>query len=152
MEALRRLGKEYDSWVLQAFQARAAADPPPPDSSRGKQYSTISKGATGISSVTTTVPATAQGATASRTVVFRASPLQQLVRSVIHAVSLGVAYIVMLLVMSYNGYVIICVIIGGGLGKFFCDWMTSPIVVRDGCEIGGEEFVAGIEEPSMCCG
>lgn len=79
-----------------------------------------------------------------QTVVFRASPLQQLIRSLIHAVSLGVAYIVMLLVMSYNGYIIICVIIGAGLGKFFCDWMMRPMQV----DFGG---ATGIEEPSVCC-
>lgn len=149
MEALRRLGREYDNWVMRAFQARAAAESAS-DPSR-KQYSMADKGATSTVTTAVTATATAPGF-ASRTVVFRASPLQQLVRSVIHAISLGVAYIVMLLVMSYNGYVIICVIIGGGLGKFFCDWMTSRIVVNGGGEIGGHEAAAGIEEPSVCCG
>lgn len=94
---------------------------------------------------------TAEGQS-KRMLVFRASPLQQIARSIIHAVSLGVAYIVMLLVMSYNGYVILCVLIGGGLGKFFCDWMTRRIEVSVAGQVGKEGGTAGLEEPSVCCG
>lgn len=144
MEALRRLGKEYDDWILRGFQARAATlDSPSPSepllvgSAKQASTSTVVTAATGRS---------------TRTVVFRASPLQQVTRSVLHAVSLGVAYIVMLLVMSYNGYVIFCVLIGGGLGKFFCDWMTRRIVVSVGGVAGSEEGASGLEEPSVCCG
>lgn len=147
MEALRRLGKEYDDWILRGFQARAATldsasptQPLLPGSAKAHQETTI------------TVTAAAAGRRGSRTVVFRASPLQQVVRSALHAVTLGVAYIVMLLVMSYNGYVIVCVIIGGGLGKFFCDWMARRMVVSVGGAIGSEEGAAGLEEPSVCCG
>ncbi|KAH8770807.1 ctr copper transporter [Diaporthe sp. PMI_573] len=117
LEALRRVGKEYDDWILRGFQARAA------------------QARLGLS---------------QQAVVFRASPLQQVLRSVIHAAALGLAYIVMLLVMSYNGYIIICVIIGGGLGKFFCDWMTRQYII-DGDGSGEEEGATGIEEPSVCC-
>lgn len=145
MEALRRLGREYDDWILRGFQARATClEPPSVSSSRLSRNSASCKGG---NDTTTTAEAVA-----SRTVVFRASPLQQTVRAVIHAVSLGVAYVVMLLVMSYNGYVIICVLIGGGLGKFFCDWMTKQMIIRIGADIDGEETSAGIEEPSVCCG
>lgn len=142
MEALRRLGKEYDEWILRGFQARAATIEPSSASDpllKGskKQVNTTAVISAGLS---------------SRTIVFRASPLQQVTRSILHAVSLGVAYIVMLLVMSYNGYVIVCVLIGGGLGKFFCDWMTRRIVVSVGGEAGNEEGAVGLEEPSVCCG
>lgn len=137
MEALRRLGKEYDDWILRGFQARAA--------------STTAANTSSKSATKTTV--IASDSTGLRTVVFRASPLQQAVRAVLHAISLGVAYIVMLLVMSFNGYLIICVIIGGGLGKFFCDWMTRQMVVQvETGDVGSEESSAGIEEPSVCCG
>ena len=44
-----------------------------------------------------------------QTVTLRASPLQQLVRAVIHTATFSVAYI------------IICIFIGAGLGKFLCD-------------------------------
>lgn len=69
LEALRRLGKEFDDHLLREFQARlelltASATP-------GEQHS----------------------------VTFRASPLQQLIRAVIHAATFALAYIVMLLAM-----------------------------------------------------
>jgi copper transporter 1 len=34
----------------------------------------------------------------------------------------GVAYITMLLAMYYNGYIIICIVIGAGLGVFVFSW------------------------------
>lgn len=148
MEALRRFGKEYDNWILRTFQARAGSH----DSSSASITSSIQnnetiKGAGGIS---------VRGTGTSRqpqAVIFRASLLQQTIRAIIHAVALGVAYLVMLLVMSYNGYVIICVIIGAALGKFFCDWMTMRIIVNiDGMMNGAGESAGGIEEPSVCCG
>lgn len=170
LEALRRVGKEYDDWILRGFQARAAqarlgysqhSQPQQsPSSSSSSATGSPSKGATAR-----VTPASAAwkrlggaGGTAAgggvggagRAVVFRVSPLQQLFRAVIHAAALGLAYIVMLLVMSYNGYIIICVIIGGGLGKFFCDWMTRQYII-DGDGSGEEEGAAGIEEPSVCC-
>lgn len=58
---------------------------------------------------------------------FRVSPLQQLARAVIHAVTFGVGYIVMLLAMYFNGYIIISIVIGSAIGKFFADWLTVTI-------------------------
>ncbi|KAI3391815.1 hypothetical protein diail_6777, partial [Diaporthe ilicicola] len=178
LEALRRVGREYDDWVLRGFQARAAnvrlgySPPPPPPQQRAAAATSSSSSSSSSSNppkggaTAKVTPASAAwkrlgaGAGAAgasvgtgRAVVFRASPLQQVFRSVIHAVTLGLAYIIMLLVMSYNGYIIICVIIGGGLGKFFCDWMTRQYVI-DGTGSGEEveEGAAGLEEPSVCCG
>lgn len=163
MEALRRLGKEYDDWVLRGFQAQAAAvNSAAAAAAAAAASSTVTQttttttvtslpikngssgggGGRGLLRTTNAMMATEGGL---RTVVFRASPLQQLIRSFIHAISLGLAYIVMLLVMSFNGYIIICVIIGAGLGKFFCDWMTRPMVI----DFGGA--ATGIEEPTVCC-
>jgi copper transporter 1 len=41
---------------------------------------------------------------------FRATALQQLVRSIIHSITLGLAYIVMLLIMHFNGFIFISAI------------------------------------------
>lgn len=177
LEALRRVGKEYDNWILRGFQARAAhARLGLSSSGSSPQRAAAAPGAGGPTSSSSSsssatggnpkgatakvTPASAAwkrlggagvgGAGAGRAVAFRASPLQQFLRAVIHAAALGLAYIVMLLVMSYNGYIIICVIIGGGLGKFFCDWMTRQYII-DGDGLGDEEGAAGIEEPSVCC-
>lgn len=142
LEMLRRLGREYDDWILRGFQAGAASLS---DSPLNRHNGSIAK-----AGVETTVAAAREN---RRIVVFRASPLQQVIRSVIHAVSLGLAYIIMLLVMSYNGYIIICVIIGGGLGKFFCDWMTRRVPIGgNDMDVFGQDNSAGVEEPSMCCG
>lgn len=80
LELCRRLGKEYDSLIVRQFKrnlnARAAAmQVPLPDSGERQQ---------------------------APFVTFRATPLQQLIRSVIHAVVFGLAYIVMLLGMYFD--------------------------------------------------
>ncbi|KAF3025857.1 hypothetical protein E8E14_014785 [Neopestalotiopsis sp. 37M] len=143
LEFLRRLGKEYDALILRQFQRHVAAQSvaaaakkeapepvsccaPPPDEEE--------------------VEAAKPG---PRTITFRATPLQQLIRSVIHAVTFGLAYIVMLLAMYFNGYIIISIIIGSGIGKFVCDWMVLKVVVGLDDSNGG---AAGIEEPTVCCG
>jgi copper transporter 1 len=41
--------------------------------------------------------------------------------------TLGLAYIVMLLVMGFNGYIFVSIILGAVLGKFLCDWMVVRI-------------------------
>ncbi|PYI11665.1 hypothetical protein BO78DRAFT_443847 [Aspergillus sclerotiicarbonarius CBS 121057] len=80
-------------------------------------------------------------------VTFRVTPLQQLIRAVIHAVTFGGAYIVMLLAMYFNVYVLICIFIGAGLGKFLCDWMVVTIDLDGICN-----EAKGVEEPTVCCG
>lgn len=120
VEFFRRLGKEYDAFVLRQFQresARRYAD----DRNFGSQV-----------------------------ITFRATFLQQLTRSVLHALTFGTAYIVMLMAMYFNGYVIICIFIGAGLGKFVCDWLEVKIDLDGGRE--DDKQIKGIEEPSVCCG
>ncbi|KAK4131666.1 Ctr-domain-containing protein [Trichocladium antarcticum] len=147
LEALRRLGREYDEHLGRAFAARVAliAD-------GGVDAGRDAAGA-GSASGGGEARTGGSEAGAPRTVTFRASPLQQLVRALIHAVTFGLAYIVMLLAMYYNGYVIICILIGALLGKFLCDWMTTTVVVG-GAERGvvKNANAAGIEEPTVCCG
>lgn len=125
LESLRRIGKEFDNYIVREFQARLAA-----------------------------LSAAATDAT-PQTVTFRASPLQQITRAVIHAITFAVAYILMLLAMYYNGYIIICIFIGAGIGKFLCDWMTATVIVggpsgAKSCNLNRN--TAGIEEPTVCCG
>ncbi|WVF70016.1 hypothetical protein IAT40_004802 [Kwoniella sp. CBS 6097] len=71
----------------------------------------------------------------------RATPLQQLLRTLLHVTQFGVAYLLMLLAMYYNGYVIISILIGTGIGKFFCDWLVMGIPAT-----------TAEEDPTMCCG
>lgn len=127
LEALRRLGKEYDAHILRKFQNNVAAR------------------ATEVQSLN----ASNANFTGPQFATFRPSPLQQLVRSIIHTVTFGVAYIIMLLAMYYNGYFIISIFIGAGLGKFVCDWVSIKIPTNFGAE---KPKVDTPEEPTMCCG
>lgn len=130
LEFLRRLGKEYDSLIQRQFQRHVSA----------QAKSAGCPNDSGSSDLPAADP---------RTVTFRASPLQQIIRSVIHAATFGLAYIIMLLAMYFNGYIIISIIIGAGLGKFFCDWMVVKVIIDSDQSRKG---ATGIEETTVCCG
>lgn len=55
---------------------------------------------------------------------FRPSVLQQIARSILYVLQFGVGYFVMLLAMYYNGYFIICILIGAFIGSFIFNWET----------------------------
>ncbi|UZJ53910.1 hypothetical protein CBS101457_003230 [Exobasidium rhododendri] len=63
-------------------------------------------------------------ALSSRHSTFRPTMFQQGVRSVVYAIQFAGAYIVMLIAMSYNGYIIIAIVLGGLVGHFFSTWDT----------------------------
>jgi len=71
----------------------------------------------------------------------RATPIQQAIRAVLHAAVFGVAYILMLLAMYFNGYIIIAIFVGVGVGKYLCDWLVLS-------EAEGEDEY----NPTVCCG
>ncbi|KEY69321.1 hypothetical protein S7711_08393 [Stachybotrys chartarum IBT 7711] len=130
VEFFRRLGKEYDALLLRQFHRRAAAHGP-------------AMAAQGCAGGTTEVAG-------PKTMTFRVTPLQQLCRAFIHAVTFGGAYIIMLLAMYFNGYIIICIFLGAGIGKFLCDWLVVRIDV--GGLVGDGKQAKGIEETTVCCG
>lgn len=68
----------------------------------------------------------------------RPTLLQQVVRAFLHMVQFAVAYMVMLLAMYYNGYFIICILIGAFIGAFVFSW-----------DLGVTSFE---EEVTGCCG
>ncbi|KAJ9642587.1 hypothetical protein H2199_004968 [Coniosporium tulheliwenetii] len=82
-------------------------------------------------------------------VVFRPTPLQQLIRSLIHMVQFGVAYIIMLLAMYYNGYIIISIFLGAFLGKFLCDWGAQKVALG---QVANGNDANGASEATVCCG
>ncbi|KAL7624862.1 hypothetical protein AAE478_004076 [Parahypoxylon ruwenzoriense] len=132
LELLRRLGKEYDNFILRQFQQHIEAQ---------------AHASKADDSCCSDAPAPGP-----QTVTFRATPVQQLIRSVIHALAFGVAYILMLIAMAFNGYIIISIIIGAGVGKFLCDWMIAKVVVGRFAEQPGKGSADSLEEPTMCCG
>ncbi|KAM0078292.1 Copper Transporter integral membrane protein that functions in high affinity copper transport [Fusarium odoratissimum] len=128
VEFFRRMGKEYDALLQRGFQRQATTH----------SVSLAAAGCTGA-----VVPT-------SQRLTYRASPLQQFIRAFIHAATFAGAYIIMLLAMYFNGYVIISIFIGAGLGKFFCDWLVVRIDIED--LTAPEDKAKGIEETTVCCG
>ncbi|KAI0517522.1 ctr copper transporter [Xylaria bambusicola] len=131
LEFVRRLGKEYDDLILRQFQQHA------------DERAAMAKLEDNCCSAETRL--------AGQTVIFRATALQQLIRSFIHAVAFGIAYILMLIAMAFNGYVIILIIVGAGFGKFLCDWMTARVVVGV-TAMPAAKTVGVSEEATVCCG
>lgn len=127
VEFFRRLGKEYDAHLLRSFQRAAAM--------RIAAQAESSPDAE-------TFP--------GQTITLRATALQQVIRAILHAVTFGCAYIVMLLAMYFNGYIIISIFIGAGIGKFVCDWLE--VKVRLDAGVDPNKNNTGIQEPTVCCG
>ena len=140
LELLRRLGKEYDALLARGYSAEAikmaaAAKTP----SNGDSESTVAGGCE---------PCKPQ------TFTFRATTAQQLARAVMHAVTFGVAYIIMLLAMYFNGFIIISIFVGAGIGKFVCDWLVVKVPVGE-CyprPTAQDTNEHAIHETTVCCG
>lgn len=50
------------------------------------------------------------------------------VQTVLHLIQVTVSYALMLIFMSYNGYLAISIIVGAGLGYFLFGWKKAVIV------------------------
>lgn len=123
LEFFRRLGKEYDAFIIRQFRRNLSSKI--------------------VSGQALQTPTEAR---------FRATPLQQFTRAVLHAVVFGLAYIIMLLAMYYNGYIIMSIILGAGIGKFFCDWVVCTIPVVASSYEAGSDIKHDVDEASVCCG
>jgi copper transporter 1 len=113
LEFFRRASREYDRYVtLQAQSKRQQLEStnPSPGGSTSKDIALV---AVGI------VPGAGK---------FRPSLFQQVIRALFHMAQFAVAYFIMLLAMYYNGYIIICIIIGAFLGAFVFSW--EPITLE----------------------
>ncbi|KAK2778733.1 high affinity copper transporter [Colletotrichum kahawae] len=135
LEVLRIMSKKYDSLILAQMRRRGQAVLAASASAVGHDDGKQGCGRS------TAVPSLA-----SRKVVMRVSPVQQILRAILHAVTFGLAYVVMLLAMYFNGYIIISIIVGAGLGKYLTDWLS--------CTVGEEVLqskAAGIDETTVCC-
>ncbi len=65
---------------------------------------------------------------------------QQLARAVLHMLQFGLAYFIMLLAMYYNGYIIICIILGALIGFFVFSWDIKAYESKDALSV------------TACCG
>ncbi|KIX02033.1 uncharacterized protein Z518_07972 [Rhinocladiella mackenziei CBS 650.93] len=120
LEFLRRVQREYDSWIrrqdMKAADSYARRHAPNGIPSSSEQERSHSK--------QPIVGWALNGMTALPTPHINRGTLfqRQFVRALIHMVQFGVAYFIMLLAMYYNGYIIICIIIGAFLGSFIFSW------------------------------
>ncbi|PMD34942.1 Ctr-domain-containing protein [Hyaloscypha variabilis F] len=127
LEFLRRLGKEYDRYLVRNYKTFHQ-----PSTSDGESNSQDNKG---VSVRTTSVAAVAP---------FKPNPFQQAIRALLHMLQFAVAYFIMLLAMYYNGYIIISIFIGAYIGSFVFSWEAL------GGGSNGQTSVAN--EATVCCG
>ncbi|PTB66058.1 Ctr copper transporter [Trichoderma citrinoviride] len=112
LEALRRLSKEYDRFLIKQHTAKFR------DASSSAPIALAAKPAKS-ESVTSQEAARPAGVAMPP---LRPSVLQQAIRALLHVAQFAVAYFVMLLAMYYNGYFIICIFIGAYIGSFVFHW------------------------------
>ncbi|OAR00253.1 hypothetical protein LLEC1_08115, partial [Akanthomyces lecanii] len=61
----------------------------------------------------------------------------------------GTAYIVMLFAMYYNGYILLCIVLGAFIGFMAFNW--EPIAVS-GINTEDRDEPNGSNESTVCCG
>lgn len=120
LEFFRRLAKAYDRYLIRqhANQGRTQSLSSLSDSDGLLQSNSINKDVrAGSRPVSRSAPSQA----------FRPSILQQTVRAALHMMQFGIAYIIMLLAMYYNGYFIISIFLGAFIGSFIFNWETLGV-------------------------
>ncbi|KAG5995189.1 hypothetical protein E4U54_002913 [Claviceps lovelessii] len=133
LEMLRRAIKEYDRYLIRQHRSRhqpaclaAAGQETPP--SPGKRSAEAG--------ATTTVAGNVAPS-------FRPSAPQQAVRALLHLLAFFVGYILMLLAMYYNGYILLCIFLGAFVGAFIFQWETL---------LPGNDSTSAAQETTICCG
>ena len=122
LEFLRRLGREYDQYLI--YQLRLQQTRQSRNNTQVQNETESNPGESGDSVIgqkdvflaSTSQEYDALVQTPMRRNTARPRIQQQLVRALIHMLQFAVAYFIMLLAMYYNGYIIICILIGAFLG------------------------------------
>ncbi|KAI5925118.1 Ctr copper transporter [Camillea tinctor] len=127
LELLRRTVKEYDRYLVRKHAVAASGN---------DTTLTGTRNPTKANSTTKIRPAVSQ------VKGFRPSVLEQAIRAFLHMVQFAVAYILMLLAMYFNGYIIICILIGAYLGAFVFHWETLD---------GSRGATSASQDPTVCC-
>jgi len=129
LEFLRRLSKEYDRYILHASQKQrstalsyeGACPGQTPSSPTQKNIEATDREVESIASSTGVAGCELNRSNKSRK-TFKPTLVQQAIRATLHMVQFAVAYFIMLLAMYYNGYIILCIIIGAWVGAFVFSW------------------------------
>ncbi|KAG5962734.1 hypothetical protein E4U57_006852 [Claviceps arundinis] len=133
LELLRRSIKEYDRYLIRQHRSR---------------HQTASN--TGSTTGSATPPNTTKNCAAAVSSItcgkaippFRPNALQQGIRAFLHLLAFFVGYILMLLAMYYNGYILLCIFLGAFVGAFIFQWE----------ELLGDEPTSAAQETTLCCG
>ncbi|KAL8968873.1 MAG: hypothetical protein Q9183_002264 [Haloplaca sp. 2 TL-2023] len=127
LEALRRLQREYDAYLVRQYRKRnepvgtSFHDNEPQINDRSDVEASAKNGG---NDVTITSKSSRDSSTSGVLKPQRLRPtvFQQAIRAFIHMLQFAVAYFIMLMAMYYNGYIIMMIIIGSYLGSFFFSW------------------------------
>lgn len=84
-----------------------------------------------------------ESAVKPRIPTLRPTVVQQGIRAFLHMLQFGLAYIIMLLAMYYNGYIFLSIVLGSFIGYFAFNW--EPLINSD-------ETGSGKVEATVCCG
>ncbi|BDD64207.1 hypothetical protein MAP00_009047 [Monascus purpureus] len=161
LEFLRRVGREYDAFIVRRARLRRQYLSSMPSLSSPLTSSATPFGTSGVpgaeienASHCSNHEAHAAPKTDARSAAAGYDPAQnasmdpvrptiveQFIRATLHMVQFAVAYFVMLLAMYFNGYIIICIFIGAWLGAFIFSW--EPL--GPGKEID-------VTQVTKCCG
>ncbi|KAG6064626.1 hypothetical protein E4U32_008225 [Claviceps aff. humidiphila group G2b] len=138
LELLRRSIKEYDRYLIRQHR------------SRHQTASSATGSTTGSATGSATPPNTTKNCAAAVSSItcgkaippFRPNALQQGIRAFLHLLAFFVGYILMLLAMYYNGYILLCIFLGAFVGAFIFQWE----------ELLGDEPTSAAQETTLCCG
>ncbi|KAG6115298.1 hypothetical protein E4U13_002878 [Claviceps humidiphila] len=138
LELLRRSIKEYDRYLIRQHR------------SRHQTSSNATGSTTGSATGSATPPNTTKNCAAAVSSItcgkavppFRPNALQQGIRAFLHLLAFFVGYILMLLAMYYNGYILLCIFLGAFVGAFIFQWE----------ELLGDEPTSAAQETTLCCG
>ncbi|TWU76198.1 Copper Transporter integral membrane protein that functions in high affinity copper transport [Metarhizium rileyi] len=135
LEFLRRSIKEYDRFLVRQHLSKFQSATSPAAATN----SSINSSKDGP----VVAAAAASSCAAAAVPPFRPNLWQQGIRAFLHLLAFVVAYILMLLAMYYNGYMILCIFLGSFFGAFIFQWETLPL--------GGQQTSAA-QESTVCCG
>ena len=145
LEFLRRLGREYDRYII----AKANKNTFMPTSRASRVLNVATEYSPDRKATYADVAERAPDGTRRRnddngddfplsgvreSTIIRPTLAQQVIRAALHMLQFGVAYFIMLLAMYYNGYIIICILLGALIGAFIFSWDL------------------GVTDGSRCCG
>jgi copper transporter 1 len=115
LELLRHAGREYDRYLLRKATRYYNSQ------TKSSECSIVQAG---VSEPRNSLPCLAAELGTHNP---RVTLLDQIVRAGLRMLQFGVAYFIMLLAMSYNGYIISCITIGAFLGPFVFDWESRSM-------------------------